>query len=125
MRLRHSDLHGLTGVYALDALAGPELDRFTRHLGGCPGCEHEVRGFRETATQLALAVAAALTDRTRSMARRCAIVIAQVSALPRVASKRDAVRQTSSSTSCATSSDWAGSRTTLRARPYTGRASCS
>jgi hypothetical protein len=58
MRLRHSDLHGLTGVYALDALAGPELDRFTQHLGGCPGCEHEVRGFRETATQLALAVAA-------------------------------------------------------------------
>ena len=58
MRLRRSDLHGLTGVYALDALAGPELDRFTRHLGGCPGCEHEVRGFRETTTQLALAVAA-------------------------------------------------------------------
>jgi hypothetical protein len=58
MRLRRHDLHGLTGAYALDALVGPELDQFSRHLGGCPGCEHEVRGFRETATQLALAVAA-------------------------------------------------------------------
>ena len=59
----------------------------------------------------------ALTERTRSTARRCAIVITQVIALPRLTSKRDAVRHTSSRTSCATSSDWAGSRTTLRIRP--------
>ena len=54
---RH-DLHGLTGAYALDALTGLELDQFEHHLHRCPPCENEVRGFRETATRLALAVAA-------------------------------------------------------------------
>jgi anti-sigma-K factor RskA len=52
------DLHGLSGVYALDALTGLELDRFEHHLHRCPPCENEVRGFRETATRLAQAVAA-------------------------------------------------------------------
>ena len=59
----------------------------------------------------------AVAERTRSMARRCAIVMTQVIALPRAESNRDAVRQTSSRTSCATSSDCAGSRTTLRISP--------
>ncbi|MGH3069732.1 MAG: anti-sigma factor [Streptosporangiaceae bacterium] len=54
---RH-DLHGLSGAYALDALAGLELDQFEHHLHRCPPCANEVRGFRETATRLALAVAA-------------------------------------------------------------------
>ena len=54
---RH-DLHGLTGAYALDALAGLELGQFEHHLRQCPPCENEVRGFRETSTRLALAVAA-------------------------------------------------------------------
>lgn len=54
---RRPDLHGLTGAYALDALDGLELDRFEHHLAGCPSCEHEVRGFRETAARLAQAVA--------------------------------------------------------------------
>ena len=54
---RH-DLHGLSGVYALDALTGLELDQFEHHLHRCPPCENEVRGFRETATRLAQAVAA-------------------------------------------------------------------
>jgi len=52
------DLHGLSGAYALDALTGLELDQFEHHLDRCPPCENEVRGFRETATRLALAVAA-------------------------------------------------------------------
>jgi hypothetical protein len=52
------DLHGLSGAYALDSLTGLELDQFEHHLDRCPPCENEVRGFRETATRLALAVAA-------------------------------------------------------------------
>src|SRR6266566_1075289 len=63
--------------------------------------------------------AEACADRTRSMARRCASVISQLRALPCPGSNRAAVRQTSSSTSWVTSSDWAGSRTTRRTRPYT------
>jgi anti-sigma-K factor RskA len=54
--LRH-DLHTLTGVYALDAIDGPERERFEHHLVRCQPCGHEVRGLQETATRLALAVA--------------------------------------------------------------------
>jgi anti-sigma-K factor RskA len=52
------DLHALTGAYAVDALDAAERERFERHLGRCPSCEHEVRGMQETATRLAIAVAA-------------------------------------------------------------------
>src|SRR5512142_2883349 len=56
--LRH-DLHSLSGAYALDALEdGAEHDRFARHLGRCPSCAGEVRGFREVATALAFAATA-------------------------------------------------------------------
>jgi len=58
VKLGRHDLHGLSGAYALDALTGLELDQFEHHLHRCPPCENEVRGFRETATRLALAVAA-------------------------------------------------------------------
>jgi Anti-sigma-K factor rskA len=58
VKLRRHEIHGLTGAYALDAVTGPELERFEHHVGRCPACDNEVRGFRETATQLALAVAA-------------------------------------------------------------------
>ena len=57
MALRN-DRHALTGVYALDALdTAAEVARFERHLNRCQTCTSEVRGFRDTATRLALAVA--------------------------------------------------------------------
>ena len=58
VKLGRHDLHELSGAYALDALAGLEMDQFEHHLHRCPPCENEVRGFRETAARLALAVAA-------------------------------------------------------------------
>jgi hypothetical protein len=58
MRLGRPEPHLLAGAYALDALPGPELDRFERHLRHCPACDHEVCDFRETAARLAVAVAA-------------------------------------------------------------------
>ncbi len=58
MRPGRPEPHLLTGAYALDALTGPQLDRFERHLQRCPACDHEVCDFRETAVRLALAVAA-------------------------------------------------------------------
>ncbi len=57
MRLQHDDLHTLTGSYAVDALPPDELDEFERHLTHCGSCASEVRGLRETAARLALAVA--------------------------------------------------------------------
>jgi len=56
VRLQH-DLHTLTGSYALDALPPDELDEYERHLTRCGSCAAEVRGLRETAGRLALAVA--------------------------------------------------------------------
>lgn len=58
VRLFLPDLHGLTGAYAVDALDAGERERFEQHLGRCSSCEHEVRGMQETATRLAVAVAA-------------------------------------------------------------------
>ncbi|MGH3125027.1 MAG: RskA family anti-sigma factor, partial [Streptosporangiaceae bacterium] len=49
MRLGRPEPHPLSGVYALDALDGPELERFERHLHRCPACDSEVRDFHETA----------------------------------------------------------------------------
>ena len=58
MPLLRNDQHSLTGVYALDALdTAAEVTRFERHLNRCDNCTSEVRGFRETATRLAMAVA--------------------------------------------------------------------
>src|SRR6266581_3928475 len=84
MRLLRHDLHSLSGVYALDALeGGAERDRFTRHLGRCPSCASEVRGFREVATALAFATAveppAGLRDRVLAAAARTRQVPPEVS----------------------------------------------
>jgi anti-sigma-K factor RskA len=57
VRLLRDELHTLTGVYALDAIEGPERDRFEHHLGGCRPCDNEVRGLAGTATELAMAAA--------------------------------------------------------------------
>ncbi len=58
MALLRNDQHTLTGVYSLDALdTAAEVARFERHLNRCDSCIGEVRGFRETATRLAMAVA--------------------------------------------------------------------
>ena len=73
------DLHGLSGVYALDALTGLELDQFEHHLHRCPPCENEVRGFRETATQLAQAVAASPPLALRERVLTAASVTRQLS----------------------------------------------
>jgi anti-sigma-K factor RskA len=56
--LRH-ELHILTGAYALDAVDGPERDRFEHHLSRCRPCDLEVRGLAQTATGLAMAAAMA------------------------------------------------------------------
>jgi hypothetical protein len=52
-----SSQHSLTGAYALDALdTDAEVARFERHMARCRSCTSEVRGFRETATRLGMAV---------------------------------------------------------------------
>ena len=52
-----SDLHKLTGAYAVDALDDIERARFEQHLAGCEDCRAEVAELRATASLLADSVA--------------------------------------------------------------------
>ncbi|MFC7360065.1 anti-sigma factor [Nocardioides astragali] len=52
-----SDMHQLTGAYALDALDELERARFEQHLAECEDCRAEVAELRETAALLADTVA--------------------------------------------------------------------
>jgi anti-sigma-K factor RskA len=55
--MSESDLHGLTGAYAVDALDDLERARFEQHLAGCDDCRAEVAELRETAALLGDTVA--------------------------------------------------------------------
>jgi anti-sigma-K factor RskA len=48
-----SDLHALSGAYAVDALDDLERARFERHLAECADCRAEVDGLREAAALMA------------------------------------------------------------------------
>jgi anti-sigma-K factor RskA len=54
-----SDIHALSGAYAVDALDDIERAQFERHLAQCPACSAEVRSLRETAGLLAETTAVA------------------------------------------------------------------
>jgi anti-sigma-K factor RskA len=47
-----SDIHALSGAYAVDALDEAERTQFERHLETCPECRAEVRSFCETAAMI-------------------------------------------------------------------------
>lgn len=47
-----NELAALTGAYAVDALSGPELEEFERHLTRCEDCAQEAAELRETAARL-------------------------------------------------------------------------
>jgi anti-sigma-K factor RskA len=62
-----TDIHALSGAYAVDALDDLERAAFERHLVECPECRAEVTGLREAAALLAETTAteppSALRDR--------------------------------------------------------------
>jgi anti-sigma-K factor RskA len=47
-----SEIHALSGAYAIDALDDVERARFERHLAACDDCTAEVASLRETAALL-------------------------------------------------------------------------
>ncbi|MFM9373572.1 anti-sigma factor domain-containing protein [Streptomyces sp. Da 82-17] len=51
-----TDLHTLTGAYAMDALPETERAAFERHLSGCEPCTQETAELTATAARLGLAV---------------------------------------------------------------------
>lgn len=54
-----SDIHALSGAYAVDALDEVERTQFERHLAECAECRAEVASFSETAALMAEAQAEA------------------------------------------------------------------
>lgn len=54
-----TDLHTLSGAYAIDALSEEEARQFDRHLEECPSCREEVRELRAAAAKMGAAEALA------------------------------------------------------------------
>ena len=50
--MNHDTLMELAALYALDALDGPELTDFEKHLDGCETCQTEVDSYRSVAAEL-------------------------------------------------------------------------
>jgi anti-sigma factor RsiW len=48
-----SDIHALSGAYAIDALDERERELFEQHLADCPACRAEVISLREASAMLA------------------------------------------------------------------------
>jgi anti-sigma-K factor RskA len=48
-----SDIHALSGAYAVDALDGDERAQFEEHLAECPACRSELDSLQEAAALLA------------------------------------------------------------------------
>lgn len=61
-----TEIHALTGAYAVDALDDIERARFEQHLAQCADCRAEVAELRETAALLGEATASAPSAATRA-----------------------------------------------------------
>jgi anti-sigma-K factor RskA len=81
-----TDVHTLSGAYALDALTPEEAAEFRRHLEGCPSCRDEVLEFRRAAARMGAAEAEAPPEHLRARVLDAAGRTPQVP--PRVASGR-------------------------------------
>jgi anti-sigma-K factor RskA len=53
-----TDLHTLSGAYALNALSAEEAEQFSRHLELCPACSQEVRELQQAAASMGASEAA-------------------------------------------------------------------
>lgn len=76
-----SDIHALSGAYAIDALDDVERARFERHLAECEACREEVDSLREVGVLLAGAMQTAPPPELRD---RVLTGISQVRPLPPV-----------------------------------------
>lgn len=54
-----TELHTLSGAYALDALSAEEAAAFRKHLAACPACCQEVRELRSAAARMGASEAVA------------------------------------------------------------------
>lgn len=61
-----SDIHALSGAYAVDALDDLERAAFERHLAGCEACGDEVDGLREASSFLSATCSTPAPERLRA-----------------------------------------------------------
>lgn len=54
-----TDLHTLSGAFALDALSAEEAEQFRQHLDACPACRQEVRELQQAAARMGASEAVA------------------------------------------------------------------
>ncbi|MER5948425.1 anti-sigma factor [Streptomyces sp. NPDC001904] len=89
-----SDLHTLTGAYALDALDDDERRAFEGHLSQCASCTQEVRELSATAGRLGLAASMAPPpDLKAQVMARITDVRQEPPATPERAEQRQAPRR--------------------------------
>ncbi|MCX4572407.1 anti-sigma factor [Streptomyces sp. NBC_01571] len=77
-----SDLHTLTGAYALYALDADERGRFERHAADCEACVQEVRELTATAARLGLAESAVAAPELKNRVMRQITTVRQEAPLP-------------------------------------------
>ncbi len=87
-----TDLHTLSGAYAIDALSPGEADDFTTHLEGCPACRDEVRELQDAAARMgasqSVAPPGALRARVLSAADQLPQLPPHVTPIERARSRR-------------------------------------
>jgi anti-sigma-K factor RskA len=87
-----TDLHTLSGAYALDALSDEEAKQFRMHLRDCASCREEVRELRQAAAQMGesepIAPPSALKARILAAADQQPQLPPNVSPIERVRSRR-------------------------------------
>lgn len=76
-----TDVHALSGAYAIDALDDDERDQFEQHLALCDECRTEVAGLRQAGAELAATTPLAPSAELRA---RVLADVAQVRPLPPV-----------------------------------------
>ena len=74
-----TDLHTLSGAYALNALSAEEADQFRRHLEACPACSLEVRELQQAAADMGAAQSATPPTQLR---RRVLTAVEQTPQMP-------------------------------------------
>jgi anti-sigma-K factor RskA len=84
-----TDLHTLSGAYALDALSAEDAAEFRTHLAGCQACRDEVRELREAAGRMGASEAVVAPPHLRA---RVLAAAAQQPQLPPVVRRLDAAR---------------------------------
>ncbi len=92
-----TDLHTLSGAYALNALSPSEAEEFRKHLAQCQACRDEVRELRQAAADMGAVEAVRPPEQLRSRVLAAAERTAQLPPLVRPVESGQAAGSTAGS----------------------------